>query len=171
MAEIYKVKVFISWSGKDSRSHIVAKGLRDWIEKVIQLTSPFMSSDDIFPGERWNGVLNKELDSSGFGILCLTRKCLSSPWILFEAGVLAGGYGSSRRVCPFLIDLPPNELNPPINQFNAVVADKDGTYRMMQSLNQTSSGQLIPEEILRASFNVWWDELETILEKAKGIEE
>jgi len=168
---IYKVKVFISWSGKDSRSHIVAKGLRDWVEKVIQATDPFLSSDDILPGERWNGILNKELDSSGFGIVCLTRKSLISPWVLFESGVLAGGYGSSRRVCPYLIDLQPEELTPPMNQFNAVVADKDGTYRMMQSLNEAPSGLLVSDKILRESFSVFWDEFEEVLEKIKEVEE
>ena len=41
----------------------------------------------------------------------------------------------------------------------------------MQSLNETPNGLLISENILRGSFNVWWDELETILEEVKEVEE
>lgn len=164
---IYKVKVFLSWSGKSSRSQLVAEGLYNWVQKVLHFAEPFLSSDDILAGERWNGVLERELDASGFGILCVTKKSLASPWMLFEAGVLAGSYGSSKRVCPYLIDLEPEDLSPPLNQFNAVVADEAGTFRMMRSLNTTPEGLLVPDEILRSSFKVWWEELAQVIEVAK----
>ena len=164
---IYKVKVFLSWSGKRSRSHLVADGLHNWVQKVIHLAEPFLSSDDILVGERWNGVLERELDTSGFGILCVTKRSLASPWMLFEAGALAGSFGNPKRVCPYLIDLEPEDLSPPLNQFNAAVADETGTFRMMQSLNTTSQGQLIPDEILRSSFKVWWEELAEVIRAAK----
>lgn len=165
---IFKVKVFLSWSGEGSASHIVATGLNGWIQKVIHMAEPFLSSDDILAGERWSGILGRELDDSGFGILCITKETLNSPWMLFEAGALAGGYHNPRRVCPYLIDIRREELLPPLNQFNAVVADMNGTFKMMQSLNDTPSGLLIPEEILRSSFKVWWDELDQILQHVKG---
>jgi hypothetical protein len=164
---IYKIKVFLSWSGKGSRSYIVADGLHRWVQKVIQLAEPFLSSDDILVGERWNGVLTKELDSSGFGILCVTKKSIMSQWLLFEAGVLSGGYGNPKRVCPYLIDLEPEDLSPPLNQFNAAVADEAGTFQMMRSLNATPEGQLVPDEILLGSFKMWWHELEEVIQTAK----
>jgi hypothetical protein len=164
---IERVKVFLSWSGKDTKSHLVAEALHTWIQRVIQLAEPFISSDDIMAGERWGDVLGRQLDASGFGILCVSRKSLSSPWLLFEAGVLAGGYGNPKRVCPFLIDLAPEDLAPPLNQFNAVSADKAGTYRMLRSLNSTPNGLLVPEEILRVTFPIWWEELEAKIQLAK----
>lgn len=168
---IFRVKVFLSWSGSGSRSHAVAEGLHGWIQNVIHLAEPFISSDDILVGERWNDVLDRQLDSSGFGILCVTKKSLKSPWLLFEAGVLAGGYGTPKRVCPYLIDLGPDDLSPPLNRFNATVADEAGTFRMMRSLNETSDGLLVPDAILRKSFKVWWEELAAILAKAKELPE
>lgn len=150
---------------------MVAEGLHGWVQKVIHFAEPFLSSDDILIGERWSGVLTNELDASGFGILCITKRSLASPWLLFEAGVLAGGYRNYRRVCPYLIDLTPEDLSPPLNQFNAAVADETGTFRMMRSLNTTPDGQLIPDEILRSSFKVWWEELANIISIAKGMPE
>jgi TIR domain len=165
---IFKVRVFISWSGESTTSHGVAKALHGWIQNVLHVAEPFMSSDDILPGERWNDILGRELDASGFGILCITRESLNSPWMLFEAGALAGGYKNTRRVCPYLLDLPRGDLKPPLSQFNAVSADRDGTFKMLQSLNSTADGPLVPEEILRRSFKVWWDELDTALSKLRS---
>ncbi len=149
----------------------MAEGLNGWIQNVIHLAEPFISSDDILVGERWNNVLERELDSSGFGILCVSKRSLTSPWLLFEAGVLAGEYGTPRRVCPYLIDLGPEDLAPPLNRFNAAVADENGTFRMMRSLNETADGPLVPEAILRKSFKVWWEELEDVLRRAKELPE
>lgn len=160
---IFRVRVFLSWSGEGSQSHEAAKALNGWIQNVIHVAEPFLSSDDILPGDRWNNILGKELDHSGFGILCITKESLNSPWLLFEAGALAGGYKNPRRVCPYLLDMPRGDLKPPLSQFNAVAADRDGTFKMMQSLNATVDGPLVPEEILKKSFKVWWDELDALL--------
>ena len=164
---VYRVKVFLSWSGEGSASHVVARGLAEWIPNVIQAAEPFLSSNDIAPGERWNDVLGRELDDSGFGILCLTKESLKSSWVTFEAGALAGGYKSASRVCPYLIDLPRTALTPPLSHFNAVTADKDGTFRMMQALNQIPGDALIREEILKDSFKMFWGQMERVLRNAK----
>lgn len=169
--KIYRVKVFLSWSGAGSRSHAIAEGLHGWIQNVVHLAEPFISSDDILVGERWNDVLDRQLDSSGFGILCVTKKSLSSPWLLFEAGVLAGGYGTPKRVCPYLIDIGPEDLAPPLNRFNAATADETGTFRMIRSLNETPDGLLVPDAILRKSFRMFWNELASVIETAKELPE
>jgi hypothetical protein len=165
---IFRVRVFLSWSAKNSASHTVALGLKDWLSKVIQFAAPFLSSDDIQAGERWDDVLGKQLNESDFGILCLTEQCLNSPWMLFEAGALSGAYRNPRRVVPYLLDMEPGKLTPPLGRFNAVVADKDGTYKMLASLNQTPRGQLVDERVLRETFKVFWPEMEGVLVEAKG---
>src|SRR5438045_3461734 len=111
-SQIYRVRVFLSWAGNNSRSFVVADGLHNWLQKVIHFAEPFISSDDILAGQRWSDVLDSELAVSDFGILCVTKQSLTSPWLLFEAGVLAGKYGSSKRVVPYLIDLKAEDLRP-----------------------------------------------------------
>ncbi len=168
---INRIKVFISWSDKSSSSYVVAKGLKDWIQKVNHFTEPFLSSDDILVGERWNEVLNKEIDESGFGIICLTKNNLTSPWILFEAGVLSGRYNSHRRVCPLLIDIELEELKPPLSQFNCVTADKDGLFKLIESINKIpNEGQAVPDKILIDSFNVWWNEIEQVFASVTKVD-
>ena len=61
---IYRVKVFLSWAGKNGRSFVVADGLNEWLPKVIHFADTFISSDDILVGQRWAGVLDTELAAS-----------------------------------------------------------------------------------------------------------
>lgn len=80
------MKVFISWSGSQSRA--IAEAFRDFIGNVIQNVTPFMSSHDIEAGSRWQDRLAKELAESVVGVLCLTPDNLGSEWVQFEAGAL-----------------------------------------------------------------------------------
>jgi hypothetical protein len=41
---------------------------------------------------------------------------------------------------------------------------------MMQSLNSTGAGPLIPDDILKRSFTVFWDELEAALKDIRKAE-
>jgi len=166
---IFKVRVFLSWSGKDSASHRVAVGLNEWLCKVIQVADPFLSSDNIQAGERWDDVLGQQLSASDFGILCITKQCVNSPWMLFEAGVLSGTYRNPRRVVPYLLGMDPGDLDPPLGRFNAVTADRDGTYKMVDSLNKLPAGPLVDERVLKATFKVFWPEMEDVLKEAKGL--
>jgi TIR domain len=147
----------------------MAIGLYHWIGKVIQFADPFLSSDDIQAGERWDDVLGKNLTSSDFGILCITSQSKDSPWMLFEAGALSGTYQSPKRVVPYLLDMEPGDLRPPLGRFNAVFADEDGTYKLLDSLNKTPYGQLVPDINLRATFTVFWHELNDSLQYARKL--
>lgn len=138
---------------------------------MIHFAEPFISSDDILVGQRWSGVLERELAASDFGILCVSKQSLASPWLLFEAGVLSGRYGSSKRVVPYLIDLPVGDLPAPLGLFNATAADEAGTFRLIHSLNTTPEGTfLVPEPILKDTFKVWWKDLAVALAAAGAID-
>jgi TIR domain len=124
------MKVFISWSGPTSRD--VAVALRDWLPLVIQEVQPYVSSEDIDPGARWSGDIAVQLDDTDFGILCVTRDNVSTPWLNFEAGALSKSV-ERARVVPFLVDLGPSDIpRGPLAQFQAVQPTKADLLRLIR---------------------------------------
>jgi TIR domain-containing protein len=95
--------VFISWSGNESQS--VASSLRKFLKRICTAADPWMSHDDLEAGALWQYQLMKELQSTHFGIICINRTNLNSPWLHFEAGALAKTLDSSA-VFPYLVGLP-----------------------------------------------------------------
>ena len=134
------MKIFISWSGQ--RSKIVAEALWKWIPKVIQSVKPWISSEDIYAGNRWNQEIATELEQSNFGIICLTPENMNKPWILFEAGALAKTINETL-VCPYLINLKSSEIKGPLTQFQSVEYTKSGTLNLMTSVASTLKCQII----------------------------
>ena len=110
------MKVFISWSG--SKSQHVAEALREWLPDVINSVEPFVSSEDIHAGARWQRELASQLDLSNFGIVCVTRENQAEPWLNFEAGALAKAVDVSRLI-PLAIDLKPSDVELPLGEFQA----------------------------------------------------
>lgn len=162
------MKVFISWSGE--RSKQVAEGLRYWLPEVIQTVQPWMSTEDIDPGTRWNAEINQELQDSKFGIICLTPESVNSPWMLFEAGALAKTL-ENTLVCPYLIGLDATDLKGPLAQFQAAKADKDGTLNLIRSINMGLGNPILPDDRLRRIFERWWPDLDSVLNNLPSLPE
>lgn len=154
------MKVFLSWSGEKSRG--VAEALRGWLPSVIQELEPFMSSEDIAAGERWQYLINEALEGTSFGILCVTQRNQESRWLNFEAGAIAKAVESSR-VVPLAIDLKVTDIRPPLGQFHAKEASKDGLRAVVRSLNDVCS---TPVADIDEAFEVWWPKLDGHLEQA-----
>lgn len=153
------MKIFISWSGK--LSHEVALLLETWLPSAIQAIQPFLSSEHIKKGTRWFVDVSSELEGTNFGILCLTHKNLTEPWILFEAGALAKSVGGSH-VVPFLIDLSPSDLvGTPLGQFQATAVNKDDIQKLLKTINSLLDQRHLDDIQLKRSFNRWWPEFET----------
>ena len=161
------MKVFISWSG--TRSRRIAEELRTWLPDVINALEPWVSSEDIKPGNRWNPSVTGALDATGVGILCLTPENLSSSWVLFEAGALAKSVSNAEGcVVPLLLcHLPVQSLPGPLEQFQAVAAhDKDAMLKMVKGLNDhlsVSGGTPLNHQRIERAFNRCWHDLEVIL--------
>ncbi|MFC1604866.1 SUMF1/EgtB/PvdO family nonheme iron enzyme [Planctomycetota bacterium] len=158
------MRIFISWSGQRSRE--IAKALRSWLPDVINAIEPWVSSEDIKPGKRWNSEVTTALDATTIGIFCLTPENISSPWVLFEAGALAKSVKNQKSsVIPFLIPgLKITAIAGPLQQFQAVSAgDKASILKMMRQLNATleTVGE-VPLEAgrLQRIFERWWPDLE-----------
>lgn len=151
------MKVFISWSGESSKA--LADVLRNWLPLVLHYVEPWMSDVDIDAGDRWADAVAKELEASNFGIICVTRENISSPWILFEAGALAKSLKGSR-VIPLLFDLDIRDVSGPLAQFQAKKLEKPGIEEVIQSINQSAEE---PDDQSRASqlFNALWPQLES----------
>lgn len=158
------MKVFIGWSG--DRSQAMAIALREWLPLVLHYAEPWLSEKDIAAGERWAEAFAKELETSNFGILCVTPENLASPWIIFEAGSLAKSLSSSR-VIPLLLDLDFSEVSGPLAQFQAKKFDEDGVGETIQSINRAAPQ---PVQAGRAAqlFAALWPDLS---KKLEGIPE
>jgi len=136
------VKVFLSWSGALSRS--LAVELRDWLRMAVHHAEPWISSQDIGPGERWALALGQELGAADFAILAITVESQSSPWLLFEAGALARSV--EARVVPVLLGVSPSELDGPLAQFQAVKANQEGIEQLVAALFSASASTLDAKE-------------------------
>ena len=150
------MKVFMSWSGE--RSHVLANALHDWMPLVLHYIEAWLSQADIEAGQRWADQVAKELEESNFGILCITKENVASPWVLFEAGALAKSMQGSR-VIPLLLDLEFSDITGPLAQFQAKKVDRAGVFEVVHSLNHLAQTP-VPDDRVRQLFDALWPELE-----------
>lgn len=150
------MKIFISWSG--ARSQILANSLSKWLKPILHFSDPWLSSDDILSGERWNLEVAKNLQDTNFGVLCVTSDNMNAPWLLFEAGALAKSI-QDGRVVPLLLDLEKSELSGPLTQFQAEKADRSGIRRLAESLNKAAPLPIDADTFSRL-FDALWPDLE-----------
>jgi TIR domain-containing protein/effector-associated domain 1 (EAD1)-containing protein len=159
------VKVFLSWSGTKSR--LVANAMKVLLQDVNQRAIVWFSATDISAGERWGLQLATELEGTDYGIICVTRDSIRSPWTLFEAGALAKSVTSSR-VCPYLIDARADQLPGPLAQFQAKRATKDETWELLQGINLAMGSDTLPEVRLHKYFESFWPDLEAVLSRVNS---
>jgi hypothetical protein len=155
-------RIFVSWSGERSKS--AALGLKSLLSDVLGENVDVFISAHMDPGVVWVQQLGKELEESDFGILCLTQDNVQSPWLLFEAGAIAKNFGAAR-VVPYLID--DIVCTGPLNQFQHVRADRQGTLRLLESINALRE-KPTPTDRLHRSFERWWVDLEQTLANLPG---
>jgi hypothetical protein len=150
--------VFISWAG--TRSLAAAEALKDWIPMLINAAKPWLSKAHIPSGRLWRTELAENLSSCKFGIFCLTPSSLESRWMYFEAGAISKTLADAH-VCPLLIDLKPSDVESPFADFQCRIADKEGVFALMQTLNAAlPTGSAVPEGQLRIVFDLLYGKLE-----------
>jgi len=157
------MKIFISWAG--NRSKAVAEILSDWIKCVLQATKPWISTRDIDRGALWFSEIHDQLKDTSVGIVCLTMENKNRPWILFETGALAKGL-TSTRVCTFLVDLKPSDLEDPLAQFNHTFPHKESVWELIRTLNNCLSLNGLDERILVQVFETYWPQFENKYKEA-----
>ena len=156
------MKVFISWSGPSSQK--VALAMRGWLPTVIQAIDPWMSSEDIPKGESWLTQITEALaGSKGVGLFCVTPENTNSPWLNFEAGVIAAADRS--RVVTFLHGVKPVDLPQPLGMFQATESEKQNeVLKLLESLNNRLSNPL-SQTMLQKAFETFWPTLQKELKE------
>jgi hypothetical protein len=152
-----RLRIFLSWSGQDS--HDLASALRSWLHDVNHLFAPWMSSQDITKGQRWNSELIDALRITNQGIICVTPDNIDSRWLHFEAGALLGiGPTDTTRVRPVLLGLSSDQLTGPLATFQSTDAtDPDDMLKLAQSINDFCPEPLPPDRLKRAFVRCWDD--------------
>lgn len=160
------MKVFLSWSGKDSQA--VAVALHAWLPTVVHTVRPYVSAENIDKGERWSLDIAKQLEDTNFGVIVMTPENIVAPWILFEAGALSKSIERSR-VSPLLFELSPSDFaNSPLLQFQLTMFKKDDFRKLLNSMNNSApENEKLSIEVLNKSFNRAWNELEDEIKKIK----
>lgn len=157
------MKIFVSWSGK--RSKAVAELISDWLKCVIQASQPWISTRDIDRGAIWFSEISDKLKDVSVGVICLTQENKEKPWILFETGALAKGL-TTNRVCTFLIDLSPEDLQDPLAQFNHTLPDKGSVWELTRTINDCLAEKALDERILTQVFDTYWPQFDKKFKEA-----
>jgi hypothetical protein len=111
----------------------------------------------------------RELDETRVGIICLTPQNMNAPWILFEAGALSKTL-EETFVCPYLLDIRPADLEGPLAQFQAAIANEEDTKKLVQTINRALGEEALAEERANKTFEVWWPQLQERLASVSAAE-
>jgi len=160
------MKLFISWSGEASK--VAALGLKSFVSNVIQSVDAFVSDTDIDRGSKWADVITSQLNTTSFGILCITPDNLEAPWIMFEAGCLSKGIDDLNRVIPLMFNTEPSDLRGPLTIFNASKPIKEGILNIVKSINKQCEKPLETDRLVEI-FEKWWPDLEVEFGKVAEI--
>jgi hypothetical protein len=162
------MRIFIAWSGL--RSQAIAKHLRSWFPNFIQALKPFLSTEDIAAGSRWSANIAKQLQDSDFGVICLTRDNIFSPWIHFESGALSVPY-EKERVCPILVDREiGNRLPDTLKQFQLTTITKDNFGNLLRRFNSRLELSALSDQLLDGSLERNWAGFESEFTRIRLID-
>jgi hypothetical protein len=154
--------VILSWSGAQSRK--VAETLNAWLKDVLPGIKPWISTEDITKGSTWFPALLGRLEAARLCIICVTPENLRSPWLYFEAGAIAGK-STDTRVCSYLIGVESAQLSGgPLGHFQATVADKADTWKLVRDINKHLQRGAHDEMLLEGNFEVKWPRLKQPLD-------
>jgi hypothetical protein len=152
------MKIFISWSGEQSK--FIAKLLSDWIEQVIQVAEPWISTD-IEKGKRWNAEIAGKLEESKVGIFIMTPSNLSSEWVHFEAGAISKT--QDAYVCTLLYNVNTTDVSSALSQFQATRLEKQEMLTLIKQVNSQigkNGGKSLKDKQIENIFESLWPDFE-----------
>lgn len=135
------------------------------MKQVLQGTDPWMSVE-IEKGKTWGPEITSKLGESKFGIVCLTRDNLYSPWINFESGAIAKS--ADGNVFTFLLDISPGEVEPPLGLFQHTKFERNDVYKLMKDINRilkSAGGTFLSDEDLSEVFAINWTKFKATVQE------
>ncbi|WP_207632807.1 TIR domain-containing protein [Foetidibacter luteolus] len=147
------MKIFLSWSGDSSKT--IAFILQKRLKQIFPELELWMSAYSIEAGEKWGKELDVELQSTSFGIICLTPENLAAPWLLFEAGALSKSFDSTGGVVPYCYKIAPASVQGPLAQFQGVPADEKGSFSLVAAINNLVKNKREKAD-LQEMFDAFW---------------
>lgn len=151
-----KPKIFISWSGIDSKKYAVL--IREWLDEIFIHTESFFSEVDIAAGQLWLSEVHKNLADSVFGIGLINKDNVHSPWVHYEAGAIAAVLNRNRFV-PLLCGIHPTEIGgSPLVHLQSKSLTEEGLAALANSINEVLLDyKLSDRQIEKAAQRVWQD--------------
>ncbi|MDA8770302.1 toll/interleukin-1 receptor domain-containing protein [Planktomarina temperata] len=110
-------------------------------------------------GDRWAQAIAGELESSDFGILCITPENISSEWIMFEAGALSKSM-QVGKVIPLLFGLELSDLSGPLQQFQASKVNEQGMLETLNAINAASDDKKTDDAHIQQLVPALWPKLQ-----------
>ena len=158
------MKIFICWS--EERSHSLATALKTCLPNFIRGLEVFVS-DDITKGVRWFDAVDKQLDTSDAGLVCVTREALESGWIHFEAGALARAVRKKERqknaagaLYTYLLGVESSELRGPLSEFQATKFEREDNKKLCAAIVNSMKEAAPTREIWEKAFDENWESFE-----------
>lgn len=158
--------VLISWS--KPISYAIADKFYNWLPTVLPGAKPWISTEDIDKGKLWFQQLQAYLSRSEVQtcILFITPENVRSPYLYYESGAISARVSEKVLICTYLVGERPDILKDgPLQHYQATVATKGDTFRLLKTLNKSLPTPL-SEVDLRTAFDVHWPDLSEHLEKA-----
>lgn len=157
------IRVFISWSGPWAKE--VARALHSGINETFDAVTPFMSDSDIGAGQRGLAVIEKELQSSSFGIIVVTPENMHEAWLNFEAGALSKALDTAdHRVVPLLVGISgTKEWTGPLTQFQARHTSRKDVADILAAIGKTVG---VEAPTIDRRMDSWWPDFGTAVTKA-----
>lgn len=147
---------------------MVAAALSDWLPQVINQVEPWMSANSIESGKPSIAQITEALETTNFGIICVTPENQHETWLNFEAGALAKAVKSaSASAIPLLVGFGSiSELDAPLSNYQAHLSGKDDLKKIIHSINDALGVAKRPATQLETAFEKWWPDLEESLIQA-----
>jgi hypothetical protein len=71
------------------------------------------------------------------------------------------------RVCPFLIDLEPQEIKAPLSHLTLTLPNKKDVWKLIRTINHADSEKEVPEARLEKALERAWSEFENSFRKIR----
>lgn len=147
----------------------MAKALEEWLPQVINQVDPWMSAKSIESGKLSISQISEALETTNFGIICVTPENQNETWLNFEAGALSKAVrGANASAIPLLIGFKNiGQLGSPLSNYQAHMATKSDIKSIVHAINNAMTPKRDIAQ-LDAAFEKWWPDLSVSIDTAEA---